>query len=916
MKARIWKLARRLRRLGFEVFATAVVEFKPLSIEGRTPPLLVHGHAVFETLVDKGYNALILCSSGSGFVEAAGRLWHVLDCLHTLIPLPPDTDTVRVVVEPRGFFGVDYDVVYIGVAGLAKIDWDVAKLGLRLLHVADLALYVSEESLRELEDAVSELTPRPEKWQLAIALTTFSCGLDQLCPSKRRRVAGFIIEWSSLEGLKLLRNRHKADTPEFKDAARRLYHWLAEWISHSIGNVQPKPLLVFYSHLDLPWLWPLTWSLWRARAQKATIHALYTLYTSLNIPYHPGLEALNPTTSSQILCSLWVEPDTWLTPPEMLLQMAKECRARGSVAAWLPDSFGYSSQLLPILSLAGLEGIVIHKLAWNDTSKPGFTRARWRNSIYEKPLVHLPYGYGMSCSPAEMLEQAMKLKGSVRYIIYPCGPGDSGSPPTLEDLEGALLAVEAGIAEPLTREKLEQLLREANTVVEGDLYLEYHRGIYTTDSRVKAYLWKLRSKLLALSLLAVLGKHKQSLKELWLITSLLSFHDTVSGTLSNEARRDIYSLASKLVEALESLTGDGKRQSSIVNTLPWNAVHVEQTESCRFKTYIVEELSVASYQDLEYRYIEPTVEKDAVSLGGVGVSVEAGRAHISLDGLKLTVSLSLHPDYPHDWDAWEIDEYSLEKRLNTVVETSLRECLATIRLRSRWGRATVVLRPWPTGRIVIDAYAELERNVLAKMWLQTPKASRAWRIMGYSVAEARFLEDYAAGYEQPLTALALETSGGMLAAASYPPRGVSVTRNWLGISIARRPSYPDSSLAPSYVRIVLARTESVGEAARLYEETVRPPEPLSLDVKGVIKAFKVSSTAPITGSLVHDGNEAILYIFNPEPRDATVDVEPAAIRPRNLTVIRKNGGCEADPAYARVVLAPGELAALMYQLES
>ena len=867
-----WKAAGRLARLGVELVASAVTSYEPLSFRGHgAPPFVARDPEVradFE--VEGASEAVAVCASGSGHVEVEGRLWYAVDCVNCLAPLPPRRARASLVLTRRGFGGGDPGFLYVKLAGRVAVSWPLLRLGLRVLHLAALARQGLVDPA-EAEEELRGLDVEAEPWQLAVAHHVLGCDADPMCPRRGLAPPSFVRAYVASEGLRELGRRLEAPVPRDLEAeASRLYRRLARLAAPARRGVRVH--IVFYSHLDTPWLWSLEWSVRRARAQAATMRALYTVYPELKVPYHPGprvvaewaRDLMPPPERLAPLCSLLVEPDLWLVPGDLLVHAALACR--GARLAWLPDSFGYPASLPKILRLAGVAGVVVHKIMWNDTERPRVYTFRWvgdDGSAVTAVVLH--ESYTGDCSPASIARYAEAYRGSARDHVYSCGPGDSGSPPGLEHAEGAALAVEAGIAVPLD---VDALLEGASVgdAVAGDLYLEYHRGAYTTDPPTKALVWRVYSLALLRDLVAAARGEAGGAP--WDEAALLAFHDTVSGTLSADARRSVWGYALGL---LRRLRVGARGLEALGNTLLWRAGLAAPAPG-GYTVYAVDGLTVGPPEAIE---VPVRAQRGRVELGGASVKLEG--PELELPGVRVGLELTVHHDRPHEWDAWEVDEYSLAEGEPQPLEAAAAGRHAVLRASGPWGRATLVARPLGLRRgLLIDAYVELaRRGRLVKLWLRpSGGVEAAWRGVPYGVSPAPLLEERPSHYEQPLTWLAARSGEGLLAVAALPPRGVTVSRRGLGVSLARLPGQPNPRLpAAGHVRLAVAPVGSVAEAAQLAEELARPPQPAPPPPGGrAVRVLEVEATAPVVGSLRLDGGRALLTLMNPGDGLAAVTV--------------------------------------------
>jgi alpha-mannosidase len=899
-----WKLARRLRRLGFELVASSILWYQPLTLENSKPYGLVKG--VLRRSLEvvgaggNGLPAVVLCGRGTGLVLAEGKPVFVLDTLHPLAPLTVDgSATVEVMVEPRTFAGARLDYVVVELAGKVIVDWNVFRLGLRLLNLSELVEAVPRigggRDLRSLEDVAASLDPQPRAWQISLSHLILDCNVDPQAPSVKRG-AGFAERFLALAYRGELAREHSSDPLISSTEAVKAYSELAMLVRQLVPRPPVSIHTVFYSHLDTPWLWSLEWSRTRAVGQAATMATIYRLYPELNVPYHVGPAlALKWVQESGLLslladkvtpiCSMWVEPDLWMSPGPLLARNLRLCvktyeevLALSPRIAWLPDSFGYPSSLPKLLKSAGIDALVIHKIVWNDRSKPSLHSFLWSGDDGTKiPVDVLHTSYAGRCSPLDVLDYAMSYRGSSTVHAYSCGPGDSGSPPTLEQVEGILLALEADLARPLDVDAYLEGLSGVKDVHSGDLYLEYHRGSYTTDAQLKAALWASHRLVEAANMVSVAGG---GYEDGWEDIVLLTFHDTLAGTLSAEARRSVYEI---IVKALARLGRFVKGDSpAVVNTLTWST-SLALPSNNTYVVYSAPPLSITPAR--EVTELAPRASGgNAIELSSVRVQLSNGGIVLTIAGARLALGVTVHSDRPHDWDAWEIDEYSLEKYSSVDLEGRATRLHLAVRGRGEWGYVGLLIRPLPD-RVVVDTYVELNRYArLVKLWI-TPstKVSSTLRALPYGIAEAQLIERAPQAYEQPLSPwIIARIEPYYLVVSSTFPRGVTVSSKGLGVSLARNPYYPNPELPKrTHVRLTIAATATLEDAIRLAEEGVRSPQlvKLRLAVDEPTRLLEVESDGPVLGYLEAPSSRAMLLtLVNPLNREVYVKLAPGALR--------------------------------------
>ncbi|MEM8603082.1 MAG: alpha-mannosidase, partial [Cyanobacteria bacterium P01_H01_bin.121] len=347
----------------------------------------------------------------------------------------------------------------------------------------------------------------------------------------------------------------------------RLSIW-SDWLKQrTIG-------LVGHAHLDLAWLWPIrdTWvaaertfesvlALCEEFPELIFTHSTPALYAWLQA-HRPELFARIQTAASQgkwdVAAGLWVEPDLVLTSGEAIARQilygqhyTQAQFGRISRVAWLPDSFGFTQQLPQLLRQGGIDYFVTQKLRWNDTTQFPHTLFNWQapDGTASFSMMSAPIGRGID--PVELATYATDWEqqtGSQICLWLP-GVGDHGGGPTRDMLETVRRWQRSPLFPRLEfmgvhtfLEQLEQHIQpqlQSNQLAtwSQDLYLELHRGCYTTHAEQK---WLNRRTETTLceaeifaslaTLLAGYNYPKAALEEAWKQILFNQFHDILPGS--------------------------------------------------------------------------------------------------------------------------------------------------------------------------------------------------------------------------------------------------------------------------------------------------------------------------------------------------------------------------------------------------
>ncbi|AKU17522.1 alpha-mannosidase [Luteipulveratus mongoliensis] len=384
---------------------------------------------------------------------------------------------------------------------------------------------------------------------------------------------------------------------------------------------------------------------------------------------------------------MWVESDTNLPGGEALARQLIEGKqffleqfGVDTQEVWLPDSFGYTAAMPQLVKASGSTYFLTQKISWNDTNTMPHHTFQWEGIDGTRVFTHFPPvdTYNSELSATELLraEHQFREKGGTNISLVPFGFGDGGGGPTREmlgaaerqrDLEGA---PKVTIASP--REFFDRASEDYPDAPtwSGELYLEYHRGTYTSQARTKRGNRRsehlLREAELWASAAAVRGDYDypyDELQRLWRIVLLNQFHDILPGSsiswVYEDAERTYEeierSLESIIGEALKSLGGEGDSRVRL-NAGPYARAGVPALGAAPTDSSS-EKASVAKGADGSV-----TLSNDALTVTvdprGELVSVVDLQADRELIPTGMTGNhLQLFEDIPNEWDAWDVNEH-------------------------------------------------------------------------------------------------------------------------------------------------------------------------------------------------------------------------------------------------------------------
>lgn len=433
------------------------------------------------------------------------------------------------------------------------------------------------------------------------------------------------------ESLNLLDLRKKY-SPEFYESLARAQKYITEeFYQKRCGNSRETVCCVGHTHIDCAWLWTLKTTQDKAVRSFSTVLELMRRYPEYKFmssqpQLYDYVKKNAPEIYSQIKervaqgrweteGGMWVEADCNIASGESLVRQflyglrffEEEFHTKNEIL-WLPDVFGYSAALPQIMKKCGINYFMTTKISWNEFNKMPYDTFLWEGIDGTKVLTHFSpsrdYGKGAIEGSAEtehfttynaMLNPSQIKGNRQRYsqkdlhtdTLMSYGYGDGGGGPTAEMLENCR-RLEQGIpGSPRAKQShaLEFFRNLEKTVTGnpylpkwvGELYLEYHRGTYTSMARNKKFNRRSEFACENLEFYSVLAKKllkrpypRKELDELWEILLRNQFHDILPGSSILE----VYEDSKKEYEHLLSLAG--QMTDEILKAVAW---HVDAREN-------------------------------------------------------------------------------------------------------------------------------------------------------------------------------------------------------------------------------------------------------------------------------------------------------------------------------------------------
>ncbi|HUA15130.1 MAG TPA: alpha-mannosidase [Verrucomicrobiae bacterium] len=302
-------------------------------------------------------------------------------------------------------------------------------------------------------------------------------------------------------------------------AQARLEHlkpWLQQFTIRIVGN----------SHIDMAWLWPWTETVEVVRNTFQSVLDLMREYpdfkfTMSSARAYEWMQEKYPDLFAQIqqrvkegrwevIGGMWVEPDLNMPDGESLVRqilVGKRYFQKNFGVdikiGWNPDSFGYNWQLPQIYKRSGMDYFVTQKLLWaHEFTTFPYKFFWWQAPDGSRLLTYFPHDYAGGID-AEPLAHDVSIWMPSIYgktltdspeMMHLYGVGDHGGGPTRVMLDHAdqLRAPDAvfpklkfSFASDFFADMEKKLPSMQVPTWDGELYFQYHRGVFTTQAETK-----------------------------------------------------------------------------------------------------------------------------------------------------------------------------------------------------------------------------------------------------------------------------------------------------------------------------------------------------------------------------------------------------------------------------------------------
>ncbi len=534
------------------------------------------------------------------------------------------------------------------------------------------------------------------------------------------------IEKSLDEATQLLDLRYPY-SEEFYESVNKMSEYMKnEFYGKVCGKGETIAKCIGHTHIDVAWLWTVEQTREKAVRSFSTVLNLMKKYPDYKfMSSQPQLyqyvkekapelyEEIKQRVAEgrwEVEGAMWLEADTNLISGESLIRQIiygkrfmKEEFGVDSKILWLPDVFGYSGALPQILKKTGVDKFFTTKMTWSETNKMPDEMFIWKGIDGSEVFSAFADSYVNALHPERLRRNwdLYKSKDYTNQFIFTFGYGDGGGGPTAEMLENhnrtkyGIPGIPKTVIETSGKyyESVRADFDESTKIFreipkwDGEMYLEIHRGTYTTiaknkkNNRKSELLYQEAETLSVADMVLTDGEYDSETMEKNMYTILLNqFHDIIPGSSIEE----VYNVTDgeyKVIledgrnicnEKQASLKKNIKTEGGIFvyNPAPFE---ISDTVETGGKIYYAENVPAHGYK------VIPDAEADTGVIVGDNM-IENELIKVVFDGNYEIVSvydkeaerevlcenktgnrLELYEDYPKNHDAWDIDDYYKQK---------------------------------------------------------------------------------------------------------------------------------------------------------------------------------------------------------------------------------------------------------------
>jgi len=524
-----------------------------------------------------------------------------------------------------------------------------------------------------------------------------------------------------------------------------------------------------HAHIDVAWLWTLGQT--RRKSERTFYNVLRLMeqfpdyhFSQSQPQLYQFIKEDQPALFESIkqkinegrwepMGGMWVEADCNLSGAESLARQFllgrtffKENFGKDaeSPVLWLPDVFGYAWALPQLIQQAGLKYFMTIKIGWSQYNRLPYDTFMWQGIDGTQILTHFstvmefgsPYfsTYNSMANASEALGtwSNFQQKELHKDLLMAFGYGDGGGGPTREMLENIEVMKNFPALPQVKQSSVKQFFESIEPLTEskmmpvwnGELYLEYHRGTYTSQARNKRANRKseflLHDAEFISTYASILTNYQYPITnyhEAWKIICLNQFHDIIPGSsigpVYEESQQQYAELTTNVTqlrdEALQAISekldgdillvnptsftqqglvfipGDSFQRFTLKGEpvpaqqadsglwvdagelAPYSVTALQATTDDRLKTAESGQSSVVSGHVLENDYLQVNINAN----GDITRIFDKQARREVLAPNSVANEFQAFEDRPKSWDAWDVDIFYDDKMWLAEPATSI-----------------------------------------------------------------------------------------------------------------------------------------------------------------------------------------------------------------------------------------------------
>lgn len=529
----------------------------------------------------------------------------------------------------------------------------------------------------------------------------------------------------------------KPGSKEFKSSVDAALDYLdTEFFGKYCKAEDVNAICIGHTHIDVAWKWSLAQTREKVLRSFSTVLKLMKKYPEYKFmssqpQLYKYLKEESPKLYEQVKemvkagrweveGAMWVEADCNLSSGESLVRQIlygkafmKEEFGIDSKVLWLPDVFGYSAALPQILSKSGVDKFITSKIGWNETNKMPFDTFMWQGidgtDIFsyfmtaqdkergKEPATNVTYNAKLNPSQLQGGYDRYQQKNINDEILITFGYGDGGGGPTVKDLEYYEILKKGITGVPnaemeFSGDFLERIMKKTQNDRklprwQGELYLEYHRGTYTSMAQNKKFnrqsefMFENAETLSLMSEKLTGAKYPQTdLHNSWEIILLNQFHDIIPGSSIKEVYDDskvqyleIQKVGNNIIDTAKRSIAENLNTDGGIIVFNPNSFEGEGAVALSGKTVYVSGIPAKGYKvlkevkdnnsikltdkSLENKFFKLTLDKTGAL---ASIYDKRNNREVLKNGQSGNV-LTAYEDFPRAYDNWEISNYYTDK---------------------------------------------------------------------------------------------------------------------------------------------------------------------------------------------------------------------------------------------------------------